>query len=392
MSRDDAGVIAIVVALFAVVLFGFAALVVDVGSAADVKAQAAAAADAGALAGARELASLANTNPPTDTAALETAVYDEVTGAVDKTFPVSDSDWANSTACAPDASMPPGLSPLPSTNCIQYLATSTGSTVWVRIPARKVQATFGGLFGVSSIRVSPVSAATAGQDPRPLCEPCDPKLDGNGKPIPPLPSYTLEPPDLDNPAPPFAVPDVPTKCPLQPGEYNTDVAPVGDCTLTTPGVYVFDGTLRIKNGSTFSAVDVTLIFKNAGTLDVGGKVDLSAPDSGPTKDLALLFESPRPASGDPNPRTFELGDDFRIKGNLFALAGTVWHDDPRDCPVDGTCQLNGNGSEFGVLAVSATDFSKDQPSDPAPRIPTVRTTPEPPPCQSTVRPGADTNF
>ena len=61
LRRDDEGAVAIVVALFAVVLFGFAALVVYVGNASDVRAQASTAADAGALAGERALASTAST-------------------------------------------------------------------------------------------------------------------------------------------------------------------------------------------------------------------------------------------------------------------------------------------------------------------------------------------
>jgi Flp pilus assembly protein TadG len=100
--RDDAGVIAIVVALFAVVLFGFAALVVDVGSAADVKAQAAAAADAGALAGVRTLASLVVTSPPPTTSALQDAIYDEVTGAVALNLHYQGQDWASCTDTTPN--------------------------------------------------------------------------------------------------------------------------------------------------------------------------------------------------------------------------------------------------------------------------------------------------
>jgi hypothetical protein len=370
VKQDDSGAIAIVVALFAVVLFGFAALVVDVGNAADVKAQASTAADAGALAGARTLASLANTNPETVPSALEAAVYDEVTSTVDRTFPVTDSQWAVPASCAPDPSMPPGLTPLPSTSCIQYSATSM--TVWVRIPARHVPSTFGGLFGASSIGVSPVSAATAGQDPLPPCEPCVPKLGDTGQPTPPLPSYSLEPP-LDSPAPPFAEPDPATQCPLEPGEYENDVTPTADCTLT-PGVYVFDGTLTIDNPWKFTTLGATLIFKGTGTLQSEGHLVLSAPSSGPTKDLAILIES-RPSSADPASRFFELGDNFSITGNLYALAGTIWHTDPQDClPSGGTCELNGVGSEPGVLAVSATSFG----SDPF-RVPTVHTTPARPP-------------
>ena len=168
MSRDDAGVIAIVVALFAVVLFGFAALVVDVGSAADVKAQAAAAADAGALAGSRDLAAWVNANGSTPDPNLE----DAVTKAVALNLQYQGQAWAS----CQDTTQP-GFTPLSSAACIQYRivtsgSTVTSSTVRVRIPTRKVQATFGGLFGVSSISVSPVAAAQG--DALPPCEPCAP--------------------------------------------------------------------------------------------------------------------------------------------------------------------------------------------------------------------------
>ena len=55
-GADDSGAVAIIVALFSVVLFGFAALVVDIGHADDVHLQGQSAVDAASLAGVRVLA------------------------------------------------------------------------------------------------------------------------------------------------------------------------------------------------------------------------------------------------------------------------------------------------------------------------------------------------
>lgn len=221
VRHDENGAIAIVVAFFAVVLFGFAALVVDIGNAADVKAQAAAAADSGALAGSHELASWVSTNGPVPDPNLERVVKD----AVGRNMYLAASAWDSCTDTPPA-----GFTALSSAPCIQYRITTnestvTSSAVRVRIPVRKVEATFGGLFGVSSIRVSPVAAAQAGQDPPSPCEPCEPRLDvTTGQPV----SQATLPDDirskLPDPAEVALAPDPNAQgCPTGPGRFVRDV-------------------------------------------------------------------------------------------------------------------------------------------------------------------------
>jgi hypothetical protein len=366
MSRDDAGVIAIVVALFAVVLFGFAALVVDVGSAADVKAQAAAAADAGALAGSRDLAAWVNTSGPTPDPNLE----DAVTMAVALNLQYQGQAWAS---CRDTTQ--PGFTPLDSTECIQYRivtgadgTTVTSTTVRVRIPTRKVQATFGGIFGVGSISVSPIAEAQSGATPSPPCGPCAPALDQDGDPIPPAAElsddvrrWPLPNPDT-TPAGSF---DATTDCPTGPGTFVKDLTIVTPCTQLAPGAYIFDShDVRIEPGGSLNASNVTLVFYGDGKLEVDAglkALDLTATAVGkpslggelPGVALVLAQYPDNPPAGRPPTRTFELGKGFHIGGSVFALGGTLWHTDSGDCPPDLplACYV-----DPGDLAVTATEF------------------------------------
>ena len=134
----------------AVVLFGFAALVVDIGNAFDVREQASAAADAGALAGERYLAGAVM---PDGTVADPTLLATTVEDAVDSNYPSAKGGWAT---CV-DSSVPAGFTPVSTSQCVEYQVVTNsagapvGTSVRVRIPLRKVQSTFGGIFGVGSI-------------------------------------------------------------------------------------------------------------------------------------------------------------------------------------------------------------------------------------------------
>jgi Flp pilus assembly protein TadG len=379
--RDDEGAIAIIVALFAVVLFGFAALVVDVGNASDVRAQAAAAADAGALAGERVLADWANA--PGDTvpdATLEQSVVDAVKAAVANTYSVDDGNWSSCTDTVPS-----GFTATAASQCVQYevtivSGTVTGSSVRVRIPERKVPSTFGGIFGASSVSVSPVAAAKAGQDPGSPCAACDPRLDdASGQPVSQatLPDQVRN--SLPDPASVGAAPavDPSTGCPTGPGLYNADVDVtmpdnVTPCVLPA-GLYVFDSS-ALKVTGNLQGTGVTLVFYGTNTdpLDVTGALALVAPTANPNQP---------PSPGDPipgtaividqfdtsihQPRTFELGAAFDIRGSVYAVDGdATWKTADGDCPTSGGCRIRDDGVNEGI-AVTATDFGDSG------RIPTV---------------------
>jgi Flp pilus assembly protein TadG len=394
VKHDDSGAIAIVVALFAVVLFGFAALVVDVGDASDVKAQASAAADAGALAGERELANWTNVNGMAVDPNLATAV----TTAVGTTFAVSADAWA---ACT-DASMPPGFTATTTSACIEYEVTSTGgvvsgSTVRVRIPQRRVPSTFGGIFGASSIPVSPVAAATAGQDPPSPCQPCDPRLDNaSGQPVaqetlPDSIRARLPKPADVAPAPPVD----PQGCPTGPGLFDPEttgnVVASGSCVLQA-GLYVFDDVGFIAHGSVTSVPPiaggpgVTLVFYGSKQqpLDVDGSLALVATPANqaasvgdPIPGVAIVIDQLDPAAPAPV-RSFDLGPAFDVTGSVYALDGnTTWVTPDGACPATppAACRIRDDGA-YERIAVTKTQFGDNNT---VPTVASDHAVPLPPP-------------
>ena len=162
MRRNDEGAVAIIVALLSVVLFGFGALVIDIGHAEVVRSQAQSTVDAASLAGVRAMA-VSNGSVIDAVAAVQNYV-DENLGTTDL------------SSCTDD---PAPLVPADPDTCIATSAAGvTPYQVRVRLPTQHVEATFGGLFGVDSIGISPVAKAQWGQSP-PECGPCQPALDEN---------------------------------------------------------------------------------------------------------------------------------------------------------------------------------------------------------------------
>lgn len=409
-GRDD-GAIAILVALLSVALFGFGALVVDIGHAEQVRSQAQNTVDAASLAGVRVFASGGTTSEVAD--AVKSYVSDNMgitnwAGCTDPTPLTLPADADTTDTC---------ISTLTSTN-----PGVTSYQVRVKLPVQHVQATFGGLFGVSSIAVSPISQALSGQPLPPTCGPCDPALDestGQPKPQPPptgfpfrseLPDPSLAPPD------PAAVPpagplDPDSGCPTTPGLFTPDIFPTGvtvvsgfSCTLK-PGLYVFDNTnLDVQVNSSIASflsdgsdglvvgTGVTLLFYGTGTMTVEGMIGTPVGSVGPPSLIASVPSlTPQPGQPIPGvaivfdqfdqsivaPRTFTLGDHFGIKGSVYALDGhTTWATAPGDCPAVGsTCWVHDEGAP-SVIATTTTAFADTG------RIPTIGTDhpmTEPPP-------------
>jgi len=380
LRRDDDGAIAIVVALFAVVLFGFAALVVDVGNASDVRAQASTAADTGALAGERALAAWTNANRTPPDPAFEQTLVDTVKSAVDSTYPVDDNDWSSCTDTAPS-----GFTPTTVSQCVQYQVTIvggvvSGSAVRVRIPERKVPSTFGGIFGASSISVSPIAAAKAGQDSGSPCAACDPRLDdASGQPVSQatLPDQVRN--SLPDPSTVAAAPAVEptTGCPTGPGLFTADVNVVMPDNVTPcvlpAGLYVFDDSALTVTGS-LQGTGVTLVFYGTSTrpFDMHGTLTLVAPPANPNQPPSPGDVIPGTAividqfdTSVQQPRSFELGPAFDIKGSVYALdADTTWQTADGDCPTGGACRIRDDGANERI-AVTTTNFGDGG------RIPTV---------------------
>jgi Flp pilus assembly protein TadG len=380
LRRDDEGAIAIIVALFAIVLFGFAALVVDVGNASDVRAQASTAADAGALAGERALAAWTNANRTTPDPAFEQTLVDTVKSAVDNTYSVDDNDWS---ACTD--TVPTGYTATTVSQCVQYQVTIvsgvvSGSAVRVRIPERKVPSTFGGIFGASSISVSPIAAAKAGQNPPSPCLACDPRLDDtSGQPVSQatLPDSVRN--SLPDPSTVTAAPavDPTTGCPTGPGLFTADVNVVtpgnGTPCVLPAGLYVFDGS-AVKVTGNLQGTGVTLVFYGTSSqpFDMHGTLTLVAPPANPNQPPSPGDVIPGTAivvdqfdTSIQQPRSFDLGPAFDITGSVYALDGnTTWETADGDCPTSGACRIRDDGGDERI-AVTATNFGDGG------RIPTV---------------------
>lgn len=338
-GRDE-GAVAIVVALFAVVLFGFAALVVDVGNGQNVRTESQNAVDAAALAGVRALAN-----------------GDDVSAAVKQYvgYSFQGVDWSNCTD--PDHLGQTDAADL-TDQCISWDSSAPDATgqvayqVRVKFPPKRVPESFAGAFGGGSITVSPIAVAASGTTILPPCVPCDPPigadLQPSGTPSPsPTPVFASPAPTTSPSAPPPAAPI--TTCP-SPGSYvaGSDIDIAASCNLN-PGLYVFDDS-NLSIAGSLTASHATLVFEGTATLTVGGASMLTATAVGdtPTADeipgVAVLFDS-----GDTS--TFSLGASFHIVGNLYAIDAT-WATNAGDCLTDGQCVV-----EDGALSVAHTSFA-----------------------------------
>jgi len=434
--RHDDGAVAVLVAMLSVVLFGFGALVIDIGHAQVVRSQGQNAVDAASLAGVRVLAD--ESSAPNVLADVLATVQSYVKDNMGIT------DWAGCTDPTPLAV----LVDTDSTDTCISMSTPppasgiTSYQVRVKLPTQHVPATFGGLFGVSSIGISPVAQALSGQPLPPECGPCDPVLDestGQPTPQPPptgLPAAIramLPPPDPAVVPPAEPVDD--HGCPTTPGLYEQpDFPPVVTvgvgpdavaCTLHS-GLYVFnDVSLDVAAiGSLASALTgrpqnpgdppqgtgVTLIFYGSATLTVEGHIGTRPPvGAGPrlpliASDPAVVWQTGQPipgvaivldqfgsatsvpatsiCNGVPSTRCFSLGDDLTITGSVYALDGqTTWATATGDCaPVTSACVVHDFSNGPSVLATTTTAFAPDP--DGTDRIPTVATDhpmAEPPP-------------
>src|SRR5947209_7853330 len=142
---DDAGVVAVMVALLTTVFVALAALVVDHGLAADTELRAKTAADASALAAAVALAN--------GGAAAATAADTAVRNYAQADFGVTPAEW---TACT--TTLPSGYTALVSTPCISQ--NTTTRHVRVVLPKRTFATIFAGIAGFSTQAVAGAAEAT----------------------------------------------------------------------------------------------------------------------------------------------------------------------------------------------------------------------------------------
>ncbi len=147
-SRNQRGAVAIVVAVFAVVAMAFAAMVVDLAQARDVRRQSQNASDASALAAGNTLYLAGQT--PNIAGAVAAAK-----GYAQSNYNVTAADW--DTCSDPGhLSVPPGGS-----QCISFAPNLTKpTTVRVVVPVRKVNTPFATALGVRQVGVGSLAHAT----------------------------------------------------------------------------------------------------------------------------------------------------------------------------------------------------------------------------------------
>ncbi len=148
--EDESGAIAVLVAVFALVMFGFAALVVDLGAARDARRMSQNASDASALAAANAM--YPSGSQVADVPAAVTAAMSYASA----NHGVTATDW--STCTDGEAFMVPSGS----TPCISFRPNLTRpEEVRVRMPVELVKTPFAGALGIKSTDVAIASFAQA---------------------------------------------------------------------------------------------------------------------------------------------------------------------------------------------------------------------------------------
>ena len=163
-SRNESGAVAIVVAAFSVALFGFAAIVVDLGQARDLRVQMQTTADAAALAATNAIYASGTPEPNVAQAVATAKAY-----ATDN-LGVTSAQWASCT----DPGRPTGyLSAAGETPCISFSPSLTRpGRVRVAVPTRTVASVFSGALGMSPPPIRAVAEADVRVDGKAPCALC----------------------------------------------------------------------------------------------------------------------------------------------------------------------------------------------------------------------------
>jgi len=160
-ERDDSGVIAVMVAVFSLVMFVLAALVVDLGMARETSREAQTAADAAALAGAGEL--YADDGTLRGEEAI--AAVKEYAG---ENYGTTASDW-NSCSVPLDGWTTSVGTALSGTSCIAFDSSSAPKKLRVVVPTKHTAALFGSLLGYTGSDVGAMAEASAVSSTIPPC-------------------------------------------------------------------------------------------------------------------------------------------------------------------------------------------------------------------------------
>lgn len=159
--RDQRGTIAILVGLLALVLFGMAAIVIDLSHARDSRRQAQNGADAAALAAANKLYLTDYLNPDFAAAVTEAKNY------AANNYNIPAAAWDSCTDSSKLAYVPTGSTP-----CISFDAAVKPTTVRVRLPYTSVGTPFAKIFNVDKVDVAALAHASVTINPASKCALC----------------------------------------------------------------------------------------------------------------------------------------------------------------------------------------------------------------------------
>lgn len=395
--RDERGVVAIFFALVTCfVLFGIAALVVDLGLARDTKQASQIASDASALAAANVLYPTSGVCK-TPVGSTSPCLQDAVTAAqeyAEANYNVTSADW--SKCPAPPAGF---TAPVSTVKCVSFDNPSTPTKVWAVMPTRDVKTGFGVQEGVSSVPVAAGARASIAPSVSVTCGLCflgsidTTKFDASVSPggVAVNGSVTMagsgsdwsattiaysgtfdsnnkinetgtltKIPGFSDPwaskpgVPPVVPPDYPVlpagtnPCTGGPGIYGAyefDKA----CTFKTGGLYVVTDAWTWKN-ITVTAPGVTIYVLPSGWIDTkNGDLKLTAPTSGSLAGLGIIYD--RTNTHD----LFLQGNgDSSITGAIYAPASTWTYNGTSDLNVTGGPVILGSMTGNGTTGVKIT--------------------------------------
>ena len=401
---DESGTVAVVVAFFAVVMFGFAAIVVDLGQARTVRVQLQTTADAAALAATDAVYAGGTPVPDLPGAVAAAAAY------AAKNAGVSAGEWASCT----DPGRPVSYAvPAGSTPCISFSPTLTRpARVRVSLPVRSTTSYFSGALGLGTPRVGGTAEADVRISPPAPCALCvlrggthdlaqgdvevyggSISFNGNlgvghngilaangsifvegtvsGFPSSAQPTPVIGQPRLEDPLVSYPLPTPPTygglattvktdPCSQGPGIYGTFTFPNGSTCTLSAGLYVVAGssttttstwTLQGNAGTRLVGNGVTLMF-TCGT--PGAPRTCNAGESGAGLDISGQGSATlsAPTSGILSGFTVVYDRNsvarFKVAGSASStLLGTVY-------APNATAVMNGNGciDSYSVLFIT----------------------------------------
>jgi hypothetical protein len=398
---DERGVVAIMFAVITCfILFGVAALVVDLGLARDTKQASQIASDASALAAANVLYPTSGVCKVPVGSSVP-CIQDAVAAAkeyAEANYNVTDADWSKCTA-------PPSgyTAPVSTVKCVSFDSVSSPTKVWAAMPVREVNTGFGVMAGVTSVPVAALARATIAPSASVTCGLCflgsinatkfnasvspggvavngSVQMSGNGSEWTAATIAYTGTFDSNNkidetgtlskipafsdpwaskagvpPAIPAGYPTLPANtnpCTGGPGVYGAYEFKHA-CTFATGGLYVVTDAWTWKN-ITVTAPGVTIYVTPNGWIDTkNGDLKLTAPTTGSLAGLGIIYDR-----NNSHGLFLQGNGNSSITGAIYAPASNWYYNGTSDLTVTGgpviLKSMTGNGTT-GVKIISSND-------------------------------------